>query len=68
MKYQKLTEQDIKYLRDCVLSSTLLEHDVKMGSNVLRKLDNMLHKLILNKQKNDYGKNNRNVKGNETKS
>ena len=37
-----LTESDIKYLRDCVLSSTLLGHEVKKGSEVLRKLDKAL--------------------------
>ena len=37
-----LTEEEIKYLRDCVLSSTLLGHEVAMGSNVLRKLDKAL--------------------------
>ncbi len=37
-----LTEKEIKYLRDCVLSSTLLGHEVKMGGRVLRKLDEAL--------------------------
>lgn len=37
-----LTESDIRYLRDCVLSSTLLGHQVKKGSKVLRKLDQAL--------------------------
>lgn len=37
-----LTEKEIKYLRDCVLSSTLLGHEVNMGSKVLRKLDEEL--------------------------